>query len=275
MRLFDSHCHLDRVDLTGFNHDFDHFMQQAFEQDMREMLCVSISPTHWNEMTELVRPYLAGDNAAANRPVVYLSYGLHPTAEPGRVIADEDLFAAIDQNPLKQQIVAVGETGLDYFHSGKSEDWQHQRFIHHISAARELKKPVIIHSRAARDDTIATLEQQQARDCGGVLHCFAEDWAMAKRALDIGFYISFSGIVTYKSAKEIQEVARKMPLDRMLIETDSPYLSPVPHRGKTNNPMRVRHIAEMIAALRGCAPEDIAAKARENTHTWLGLTENH
>lgn len=268
MQLFDSHCHLDRVDLTGFNHSFDHFMQQAHEQGMREMLCVSISPDSWHKMTELVQPYL---QPQAERPQVWLSYGLHPTADPGRVIADEQLYQSIIENPLAEHIVAVGETGLDYFHSGKSEQWQHERFIHHIQAARELNKPVIIHSRAAREDTIATLEQQQARDCGGVLHCFAENWDMARRALDIGFYISFSGIVTYKSAQEIQEVARKMPLDRLLIETDSPYLSPVPHRGKTNNPMRVRHIAEMIAALRGCAPEEIAQQARENTYRWLQL----
>ena len=272
MQLFDSHCHLDRVALEAFDNDFDRFMQVAHAEGVTQMLCVAISPASWGSMTDLVAPYLAGmADRRADRPEVYLSYGLHPTDEVGEVIPAEDLVTAIREDRHAESIVAVGETGLDYFHCEQGERWQHDRFVAHIEAARALDKPVIIHTRGAPGDTMDVLEREHAEECGGVMHCFAEDWETARRALDLGFYISFSGIVTFKSAAELREVAKKVPADRLLVETDSPYLSPVPFRGKPNNPIRVRHVAEMLADVRGATLDEMADLTRTNTARWLGI----
>jgi len=166
---------------------------------------------------------------------------------------------------IQDHIIAVGETGLDYFRV-EDEDmtWQHHRFENHISAAKQVNKPLIIHTRSAAEDTMRILKEQGADQCRGVMHCFAEDWEVAKQALDLGFYISFSGIVTFKSATNVQEVARKTPLDRILVETDSPYLAPVPHRGKTNEPALVHHTAQFVADLRGISLEELASATTEN-----------
>ncbi len=272
MQLFDSHCHLDRVELDAFDNDFDRFMQAAHEESVTRMLCVAISPSSWGAMTDLVAPYLADTpDRRADRPSVYLSYGLHPTDEVGEVIPAEELVSAIREDRHAEAIVAVGETGLDYFHCEEGERWQHDRFVNHIEAAKALGKPVIIHTRGAPGDTMDVLEREHAEECGGVMHCFAEDWDTARRALDLGFYISFSGIVTFKSAASLREVARKVPADRLLVETDSPYLSPVPYRGKPNNPIRVRHVAEMLAEVRGGSLEEMAELTWRNTENWLGI----
>ncbi|BDZ75364.1 hypothetical protein GCM10025856_30830 [Methylophaga marina] len=162
------------------------------------------------------------------------------------------------------KVIAIGETGLDYFRSEGDLAWQRDRFRVHIEAGKQTKKPLIIHTREAREDTMTILENENARDAGGIIHCFTENWETAQRALDIGFYISLSGIVTFKSAKELQEVAKKLPLDRVLIETDAPYLAPVPHRGKTNKPVFVKHVAEFLAELRGDTVENIAAVTSQN-----------
>ena len=163
---------------------------------------------------------------------VSVSVGVHPNTREGREPTPAELVE-LAANP---QVVAIGETGLDYFRSEGELDWQRQRFRNHIAAAKQCSKPIIVHSRDAREDTLQILREENAGEAGGVMHCFAEDWDMAQRALELGFYISFSGIVTFKSAKELQEVAVKVPLDRMLVETDCPYLAPVPHRGKPNQP---------------------------------------
>jgi TatD DNase family protein len=162
------------------------------------------------------------------------------------------------------KVIAIGETGLDYFRSEGDLEWQRDRFRTHIDVAKALKKPLITHTREARDDTMDILEQQDAEQAGGIIHCFTENWETAKRALDIGFYISLSGIVTFKSATELQEVAKKLPLDRILIETDSPYLAPVPLRGKTNKPVNVRHVAAFLAELRGESEQLIAETTTAN-----------
>ena len=162
------------------------------------------------------------------------------------------------------KVVAIGETGLDYFRSEGDLEWQRDRFRRHIAAARQSGKPLIVHSRDAREDTLAVLAEEGAGEVGGVMHCFTGDWDMARRAMDMNFYISFSGIVTFKSAQELQEIARKMPADRMLVETDSPYLAPVPHRGKPNQPAFVRHVAEFIAELRNESCETVAAVTTRN-----------
>jgi len=170
-------------------------------------------------------------------------------------------------------IVAVGETGLDYHWNEGDLAWQHQRFARHIEAARKVNKPLVIHTRSAAEDTMSKLENENARDAGGVMHCFAENWDIAKRALDIGFYISFSGIVTFKSAREVQEVARKAPLDRILVETDAPFLAPVPFRGKQNQPAYVRHTAEYVAGLREMSLEDLAEATTANFYSLFPLAK--
>ncbi len=235
--LVDSHCHLDRVSLKPYDDDFDRLMTDTRSAGVGHMLCVSIDLEHYPRMRALIDPY----------PQVSVSVGVHPNEEDRREPTPEELveLAADPRN------VAIGETGLDYFRSEGGLDWQQQRFRTHIAAARQCNKPLIIHTRDAREDTIRILRDEQAKDVGGVLHCFTESWEMAKQGMDLGFFISFSGIVTFKNAAELQDVARQVPLDRMLIETDSPYLSPVPYRGKPNEPRYVSHVAQCIADLRG------------------------
>ncbi len=268
MNFFDSHCHLDKLDLTPFGGHFDQFMAAAWTAGVRRLLCVAIHPDRWPAMAALVAPYLA---RVPERPQVWLSYGIHPTEEAGVMQDAEALVAFVRDSAYQPAIVALGETGLDYFRSGVAEAWQHDRFRAHIAAAKALHKPLIIHTRAAAEDTMAVLEAEGARDCGGVMHCFVEDWAIARRALDLGFYLSFSGILTYKNADDVRTVAQKAPLDRLLIETDAPYLAPAPHRGKANTPIFVKHTAEKLADIRGVSLETIAEATSQNACRWLGL----
>ena len=191
---------------------------------------------------------------------VSASVGLHPNEQDGHD-PDVDELVAYAKHP---KVIAIGETGLDYFRSEGDLDWQRDRFRRHITAAKQAGKPLIIHSRDAKEDTLRILEEESAGEAGGVMHCFTGDWDMAKRAMDLNFYISFSGIVTFKSARELQEVATRMPAERYLVETDSPYLAPVPHRGKPNQPAFVRHVAEFIAELRGESYEQVAAETTRN-----------
>ena len=165
------------------------------------------------------------------------------------------------------KVIAIGETGLDYFRCEGDLKWQHERFEAHIEAAKQTGKPLVIHTRAAAQDTLRSLRNHHAADTGGVMHCFAEDWQVAQQALDIGFFISFSGIVTFKSARDVQDVARRVPLDRILVETDAPYLAPTPHRGKTNEPAFVRHTAEFVAELRGMPVAELAEATTANFFT--------
>jgi TatD DNase family protein len=197
------------------------------------------------------------------------SVGIHPNIEQTENFTVEELVSLANH----EKVIAIGETGLDYFRSEGDLGWQRERFRVHVEAAKELKKPLIVHTREARKDTMDILENEDAKSAGGIIHCFTEDWETAKRALDIGFYISLSGIVTFKNARELQEVAKKLPLDRILIETDSPYLAPVPHRGKTNQPAFVRHVAEFLATLRGDSIENIAKTTTDNFHTAFPTTK--
>lgn len=197
---------------------------------------------------------------ARNHASVSASIGVHPTTTGGHEPSIEELLEAA-KDPL---VVGIGETGLDYFRTESKLQWQHERFHRHIDVAKNCKKPLIIHTRAAAEDTMNTLRDHDASEAGGVMHCFAEDWNVARQALDIGFYVSFSGIVTFKSAKAVQEAAKKVPLDRLLVETDAPYLAPVPKRGKTNEPAYVRHTAEFVANLRGISLEALAEATTEN-----------
>lgn len=269
MNFFDSHCHLDKLDLTSFDDSFDQFMVAAFEAGVRRLLCVAIHPDRWSAMAELVSPYL---QPSEHRPQVWLSFGIHPTEDADYVLDTEAIVAHVQSSPYSEHIVAIGETGLDYFRSGEAERWQHERFRAHIAAARELKKPVIIHTRSAAKDTIDVLRSENARDCGGVMHCFVEDWDTAKKALDLGFYISLSGILTYKSAADLRETAKKIPEDRLLIETDAPYLAPVPHRGKPNTPLFIAHTAQTLADIRHQTLGAVADMTDANARRWLNLS---
>lgn len=214
------------------------------------MLCVSVELESFPELLALTRA-----NACLSASV-----GVHPNARDG---LDPDVDRLV-REAADPGVVAVGETGLDYFRSKGDLDWQRQRFRTHIRAARAVDKPLIIHSREARGDVVSILREEGAAEVGGIMHCFVDDWETAQRAMELDFLISFSGIVTFKNAVELQEVARKVPLDRMLVETDSPYLAPVPVRGKPNRPAYVRHVAEFIARLRGESTEKIAGATTGN-----------
>jgi len=248
--LVDSHCHLDRLDLAPFDNDFEQLIAAATEGGVTHMLCVCIDLESYPAMLALVQPF----------PQISVSVGIHPNDKERR----EPEPGELEKLAVHPRNVAIGETGLDYFRSEGDLVWQQARFRHHISAARACGKPLIIHTRAAKEDTIAIMTEEQARDAGGVMHCFTEDWEMAKKALDLGFYISFSGIVTFNSAAELREVARKVPQDRLLIETDAPYLAPVPYRGKPNLPQYVTKVAECIAELRGLGIDEVAEISSRN-----------
>ena len=250
MQLIDSHCHIDFEDLAERQ---DEVLENARANEVAYMLAVSVCLEDFPRVLKL----------AQEHKHIFASVGVHPNHKEARE-PDVDELITLGSDP---NIIAIGETGLDYFRSEGDLSWQHDRFQRHIEAARSLKKPLIIHTRSAAEDTMNHLRDSDAATAGGVMHCFAEDWEIAQQALDIGFYISFSGIVTFKSAASIQEVARKAPLDRILVETDAPFLAPVPHRGKTNEPAFVRHTAEYVAELRGISIQEFAEATTNNFFT--------
>jgi TatD DNase family protein len=256
MFLVDSHCHLDQLDSATHHADVAKTLAFAEEQGVKHFLCVCITLNDFPRMLEMIYPY-------AN---VKASVGLHPN----EVVEQEPSAADLVELAQDKKIIAIGETGLDYYRSVGDLDWQRERFRQHIHAAKQTKKPLIIHSRQAKEDTLKILRAENAEAVGGVLHCFTEDMPMAKEAMELNFYISFSGIVTFNSAKEIQYVAKNMPLDRMLLETDSPFLAPVPHRGKPNQPAYVRYVAEFIAKLRGIEAEEVAEQTTKNFFRLFG-----
>ncbi len=249
--LTDSHCHLDKIDLDPFNSDFSRMLDAAKDADVSQFLCVCIDIEHFPDVLKPAQDY-------SN---IYCSVGVHPTHKESHIPSVDELIDLAQH----EEVIAIGETGLDYFRC-EDEDmtWQHDLFRTHIRAAIAMQKPLIIHTRAAKEDTIRILREENADQVGGVMHCFAEDWETAQKALDLNFYISFSGIVSFNSAKELQEVARLVPEDKFLIETDSPWLAPVPKRGKPNQPAYVKYVAEKMADLRGCSYEHIARVSTDN-----------
>jgi TatD DNase family protein len=251
--LIDSHCHLDRLDLKPYQNDFSRFMADVADHQIEHLLCIAIDLESFPAMQSLVLGY----------PNISLTVGVHPNARDCKEPSIDDLIAL----GRPQNIIGIGETGLDYYRSTGDVNWQQQRFTNHIQAAKALDKPLIIHTREAGQDTLRILKEQGADATGGIIHCFTEDWEFAKKALDLNFYISFSGIITFNNAKEIREVARKVPSDRFLIETDSPYLAPAPFRGKPNYPTYVRYVAEQIAELRGTSVSQIAKLSTHNFYT--------
>ena len=252
--LIDSHCHLDQLDLTPHNGKLDKALANAKTHGVGHFLCVCIDLEHFPDVLKIAEQY---DN-------VYASVGLHPNEK----VNAEPTVAELIKLAQHPKVIAIGETGLDYYRTEGDVSWQQERFRHHIQAALEVKKPLIVHSRQAREDTIRILKEEGADKIGGVMHCFTENWEMAQQAIALNFYISFSGIVTFKNAHELQEVAKQVPLNKMLVETDSPYLAPNPYRGKPNEPAYVRYVAEYIAELRQL---NFAAVAEQTTKNFKEL----
>lgn len=252
----DSHCHIDFPELAS---QLDDVLAAMTNNRVTHALCISVNLDDLPRVLQIAERY---DN-------VYASVGVHPDYEDTPEPSLEDLVE-LAQRP---KVVGIGETGLDYYRLTGDLEWQRARFRTHIRAARACGKPLIIHTRSAAADTLAIMREEGAGDAGGVMHCFTETWDVAEAALALGFFISFSGIVTFKNARELKEVARRVPLDRMLIETDSPYLAPVPNRGKLNQPAYVRHVAEEIATLRGMSVEDVGRATSSNFFRLFGVKD--
>lgn len=245
--LVDSHCHLNFPELAA---NLDEVLANMARNDVGYALCVSVSLPEFPRILAL----------AESNPNIYASVGVHPDYEE-EVEPSVAELVDLASNP---RVIAIGETGLDYFRLKGALEWQRERFRNHIRAARASEKPLIVHTREAAADTLRIMEEEGVSEVGGVMHCFTESLEVAERAIALGFYISFSGIVTFKNALQLKEVARKIPLDRILVETDSPYLAPVPYRGKTNQPAYVRHVAEEIAKLRQLSLEAVSNATTEN-----------
>lgn len=253
MFLVDSHCHLDMLDQALDGNSLNDIITRAQANGVKHILNVCVSIKDFSQVLNTANAY----------PFVSASLGLHPNEQAEEV--DLTTLLKLGKHP---KVVAIGETGLDYFRTTGPLEWQQERFRTHIEAAKILHKPLIVHTRAAREDTIRILQETKADEVGGVMHCFTEDWDMAKKALALNFYISFSGIVTFKNAADIQALAKRVPLDRLLIETDSPYLAPNPYRGKSNEPSFVRYTAAYLADLRN---ESLDTLAAQTTHNFFEL----
>lgn len=257
--LADSHCHLDRIDLQPFNGDFSQAIKAANERGVEHFLCVAINNENQKQVIEI----------AESHPNIHASVGVHPLYTKGES-ASVDSLAKLAKHP---KVVAIGETGLDYFYDAESKQKQLSLFRTHVQAAVEVDLPLIIHTRDARQDTLDMFRSEHAEKVGGVLHCFTESLEMAESAMDMGFYVSFSGIVTFNNADELREVAKRIPLDRVLVETDSPYLTPKPYRGKPNSPMYVSEVAKLIAELRQMDYQDFCQHTTDNYFRLFGIEQ--
>lgn len=245
--LVDSHCHLDFPDLAKRMPDV---LQRMQENQVDLAVCIGVNLEDFPQVIALAEQYAQ----------LYATVGVHPeytdVEEP-----DEDRILTLAAHP---KVIAIGETGLDYYWQKDQPEWQRDRFRTHIRAAKRCGKPLVVHTRDSASDTLRVLKEEGADAVGGVMHCFTENWDIACRALDLGFYLSFSGIVTFKNAAIVKEVAQKCPLDRLLVETDSPYLAPAPYRGKPNEPAYVKYVAEEIARLRGLAVDAVHEATTDN-----------
>ena len=256
--LIDSHCHLDRLDLTPYNGSLDAALDAARARGVAKFLCIGVDATNAPVVQALAEQYAD----------VFCSVGVHPLDLKDSTQTELDwLLAALQHS----RTVAIGETGLDYHYQPELAAQQKASFAVHLQAARQTGKPVVIHTRAAREDTLALLREADLPNAG-VLHCFTEDWEMARAALDMGYYISLSGIVTFRNADALREVARQVPSDRLLVETDSPYLAPIPYRGKPNEPQFVCEVASFLAQLREVSVETLWQQTSENFHRLFPLT---
>ncbi|USD64404.1 YchF/TatD family DNA exonuclease [Vibrio sp. SCSIO 43136] len=245
----DSHCHLDKLDYQDLHQGIEDVVAKAKQANVEKLLSVGVTLDSFENMMEMIAPF---DN-------VFASCGVHPL----------DVESPFDPERMRtyaqhQKVVAIGETGLDFHYKPETKALQLKCFEAQVSIATEVDKPLIIHTRNARPETLSILREGQAERCGGVIHCFTEDLDFAKAAMDLGFYISISGIVTFRAATELKEVVSALPLDRLLIETDSPYLAPVPHRGKENQPAYVVEVAQYIAQLKGVGLGEVAKQTTLN-----------
>lgn len=251
--MIDSHCHLDRLDLSNYQNNLHLAIKSANNAGVTHFLCPAVDLENFPEIEKI----------AQEEKNVFIAVGSHPSEELDRIITINEL-CEFARNP---KVVAIGETGLDYYYcedSTSAKQFQKERFITHIRAAKQVKKPLIVHLRDASHDLIQILKDEKASEIGGVMHCYTDDIATALAAIELNFYISFSGIITFKSANSIREIAKQIPLEKILIETDSPYLAPVPYRGKPNNPTYLPIIAEHLAKIRNIEIEKIASETSNN-----------
>lgn len=255
--LIDTHCHLDRLDLAAHGGSLDAALEAARACGVQRFLCIGINVANAPTVKALAERYAD----------VFCTVGVHPLdLQDSQAPTLQWLLDAL----AHPRVLAIGETGLDYHYRPQDAEQQQAAFRLHLEAAQLTGKPVVVHTREAREDTLRCL-REAALPQAGVLHCFTEDWAMAEAALDIGFYISFSGIVTFRNAEALREVARRVPADRLLVETDAPYLAPVPHRGKANLPQYVREVAEYLATLRSVSYAQLCEQTGENARRLFGM----
>lgn len=251
----DSHCH---INFSDFAQDSDAVVARMAAAQVTHAMCISVTYPEWPSVAAL----------ADRHANVYATAGVHPDYED----IEEPTVASLLERARHPKVQAIGETGLDYYRLQGDLEWQRDRFRTHIRAARECGKPLVIHTRSASEDTLRIMHEEKAGEAGGVMHCFTETWDVASAAMDMGFHISFSGIVSFKSASDLREVARRVPLDRMLIETDAPYLAPVPYRGKRNEPSFVPHVAAAIASVREIDAETIGLATSQNFFSLFRVT---
>lgn len=243
----DSHCHLDFPELAE---DLPNILENMEHNHVGRALVVAVSKPEWGRILAMAEAH----------EQLYASVGVHPDYPD----TEEPTVKCLVDAAQHPKVIAIGETGLDYYRGSEPFDWQRERFRVHIRASRQCGLPLIIHTRSAAEDTLRIMAEEDAQEPGGVMHCFTETWEVAKKAMDLNFYISFSGIVTFRNAVELQDVARRVPLERMLIETDAPYLAPVPFRGKRNDPSKVKHVAEKIADLKGISVAEVQERTTAN-----------
>jgi len=248
--LIDSHCHLDRINLDRYDGNLANAIAAANERGIQQMLCISVTLDNIQTVIDVAQAH----------PSVVASVGVHPCDVKEGTATAEQLIQWASQ----EKVVALGETGLDYHYETESKELQHESFALHLNVGKKIGLPVVVHTREAKADTLALIKQYGSVEHSGVLHCFTEDWEMAKAALDLNYYISISGIVTFKNAEQIRDVVRNMPIDRLLVETDSPYLAPIPYRGKPNEPKYVREVAQFVADLKGMSIEQLGEHTCEN-----------
>ncbi|GAL38067.1 putative deoxyribonuclease YcfH [Vibrio maritimus] len=245
----DSHCHLDKLNYDELHDGIQDVLNKAKAANVEQLLSVGVTLDSFPAMMELIKPY----------PQIMASCGVHPLD-----VESDFSLEQFKRYVADERVVAVGETGLDYHYQPDTAELQKRRFEQQVDVAVDVNKPLIIHTRNARQDTLDILKKGHAERCGGVIHCFTEDLSFAEAAMELGFYISISGIVTFRQAKELKEVVKQLPLERLLIETDSPYLAPIPHRGKENQPAYVVEVAAYIAQLKGLSLSEVAEKTSKN-----------
>ena len=255
--LVDSHCHLDHLDLSQHQHSLSNLLDYARSRGVGKFLSVGVNLEASEKLTKL----------AEHEPDVVVSVGVHPLQDELPELPELSQLVELSRHP---KVVALGETGLDYYYDEKNADWQQNSFHRHLQAALEVDKPVIVHTRNARQDTLDILGDYASQKPRGVLHCFTESLEMAEAALDMGFYISFSGIITFKNAAALRDVVKQVPLERLLVETDAPWLAPVPYRGKQNQPAWVVEVANAVADIKGLSPAQVVTATTENFYTLFG-----